>query len=66
MIRTNVELEENLVSEALRLTNKRTKKELLNHALKELVSREKRKKILEFEGKVKWRGSLPNMRKSRP
>lgn len=65
MLRTNIELDEKLVKEALKLTRKKTKKELVNYALKELVSKAKRKKLLELEGKVHWTGSLGNMRKSR-
>ncbi len=65
MLRTNIELDEKLVKEGLRLTRKKTKKELVNHALRELVSRLKRKKILELEGKVKWLGKLSDLRKSR-
>ncbi len=65
MLRTNIELDEKLVSEAMKLTHKKTKKELVNYALGELVSRIKRKKLLEFESKVEWTGSLGEMRKSR-
>ena len=65
MLRTNIELDEKLVKEGLRLTHKKTKKELVNHALRELVSRLKRKKILELEGRVKWTGKLSDLRKSR-
>jgi Arc/MetJ family transcription regulator len=72
MSRTNIELDEKLVKEGLKLTRKKTKKDLVNHALqelvsrlKELVSRLKRKKILELEGKVKWSGKLDDLRKSR-
>ena len=65
MLRTNIELDEKLVKEGLKLTRKQTKKELVNHALQELVTRLKRKKILELEGKVKWTGKLSNLRKSR-
>ncbi|MCH7501486.1 MAG: type II toxin-antitoxin system VapB family antitoxin [Nitrospinae bacterium] len=65
MLRTNIELDEKLVKEGLRLTRKKTKKELVNHALRELVSRLKRKKILELEGRVKWMGKLSDLRKSR-
>ena len=66
MLRTNIELDEKLVDEAMKLTDKKTKKELVNYALQELVSGLKRKKILELEGKVEWTGSLSEMRKSRP
>lgn len=66
MLRTNIELDEKLVSEAMKLARKKTKKELVNFALKDLVSRIKRKKLLELEGKVEWTGDLARMRKSRP
>ncbi|MEE9614795.1 MAG: type II toxin-antitoxin system VapB family antitoxin [Thermodesulfobacteriota bacterium] len=65
MLRTNIELDEKLVDEAMKLTHKKTKKELVNYALKELVSKIKRRKLLEVEGKVKWTGELGEMRKSR-
>jgi Arc/MetJ family transcription regulator len=65
MLRTNIELDEKLVDEAMKLTNIKTKKELVNFALKELIGKAKRKKILELEGKVEWTGNLREMRKSR-
>ena len=65
MLRTNIELDEKLVKEAMELTRKKTKKELVNYALEELVKRFKRKKLLELEGKVEWTGSLDEMRKNR-
>ncbi len=65
MLRTNIELDEKLVKEAMKLTNKKTKKELVNYALEELLKRFKRKKLLELEGKVEWTGNLDEMRKSR-
>ena len=65
MLRTNIELDEKLVDEAMELTNKKTKKELVNYALQELVSSIKRKKLLELESKVEWAGNLDEMRKSR-
>lgn len=65
MLRTNIELDEKLVNEAMRLTRKKTKKELVNYALRELVSKMRRKKLLKLEGKVEWTGDLGEMRKSR-
>jgi len=65
MLRTNVELDEKLVKEAMKFTHKKTKKEIVNYALEELVKRFKRKKLLELEGKVRWTGNLAEMRKSR-
>lgn len=65
MSRTNIELDDGFLKEGLKLTHLKTKKELVNYALQELVKRLKRKKILELEGKVKWEGSLEEMRASR-
>jgi len=65
MLRTNIELDEKLVNEAMKLTHKKTKKELVNYAIEELIRRFKRKKLLELEGKVEWTGNLSEMRKSR-
>lgn len=65
MLRTNIELDEELVSEAMKLTQMKTKKELVNYALKELVRKVKRKNLLRLEGKVKWEGNLYEMRKGR-
>ncbi len=65
MLRTNIELDEKLVKAAMKLTHKKTKKDLVNYAIAELVSRLKRKKVLELEGKVRWTGHLGEMRKTR-
>ena len=46
MHRTNIELDEKLVKEGLRLFKKKTKKELVHFALSELIRREKAKDIL--------------------
>ena len=59
MHRTNVELDEKLVKEGMRLFKKRTKKELIHFALSELIRREKAKGILDLEGKVRWDLSSP-------
>ncbi|MBL7073743.1 type II toxin-antitoxin system VapB family antitoxin [candidate division KSB1 bacterium] len=65
MQRTNVYIDENLVEEGLKLSKLRTKKELINRALKEFVNQMRRKEILNFEGKVEWEGDLREMRRSR-
>ena len=65
MQRTNIELDEKLVKQGLRLTKLKTKKELVNYALEELVRRLKRTDILKLHGRVEWVGDLNEMRKSR-
>lgn len=65
MPRTNIELNDKILKDALRLTRIKTKKDVVNYALEELVKKLRRKKILELEGKVKWEGNLNEMRTSR-
>ena len=65
MSRTNIELNDKILKDALRLTRIKTKKDVVNYALEELVKKLRRKKILELEGKVKWEGNLNEMRTSR-
>jgi Arc/MetJ family transcription regulator len=65
MHRTNIELDEKLLREGMKLFGKKTKKELVNFALNELIRREKAKGILSLEGKIKWEGNLREMRKGR-
>ena len=65
MQRTNIELDEKLVKQAMRLFGTNTKKELATFALNELIRRERAKGILSLEGKVKWEGDLREMRRGR-
>ncbi len=65
MHRTNIELDEKLVNEWMRLFKKKTKKELIDFALREVIRREKAKGVLALEGKVNWEGNLREMRKGR-
>ena len=65
MSRTNIELNDKMMKEALKLTHLQTKKDVVNFALEELVKRLRRKKVLDLEGKVKWEGDLNAMRASR-
>lgn len=53
-MRTNVVLDESLVGEALRLSNAKTKKELIHEALKEFVENRKRLNLLDLSGKIKF------------
>ncbi|MFW6128761.1 MAG: type II toxin-antitoxin system VapB family antitoxin [Candidatus Aminicenantaceae bacterium] len=53
-MRTNVVLDDNLVEEALKLSNAKTKKELIHRALKEFVENRKRLNLLDLSGKIKF------------
>jgi len=49
---TNIELNEPLLSKAMRLGGMKTKKEAVNQALSEYVQKREQLKVLEFFGKV--------------
>ncbi|AFZ55470.1 Protein of unknown function DUF2191 [Cyanobacterium aponinum PCC 10605] len=54
-MRTNIDLDDSLLEEAFRLTNVRTKKELVNMALKELIRSRKKLNLLDLSGKIEFR-----------
>ena len=51
---TNLNLDDALVEEALRLSGKRTKRETVNAALAEFIARRKQRRILDLFGKLDW------------
>jgi Arc/MetJ family transcription regulator len=53
-MRTNVVLDESLIDEALKLSNAKTKKQLIHEALKEFVDNRKRLNLLDLSGKIKF------------
>lgn len=61
-MRTNIEIDVNLMEQALRLSHLKTKKEVVHQALEQYVKRLKRLKLLAMQGKVKWEGNLDEMR----
>lgn len=60
MMRTNINIDKNLIRECQELTQLKTKKEIVDSALKEFIKLCKRKKILDLEGKIEWEGNLTN------
>jgi Arc/MetJ family transcription regulator len=54
-VRTNVVLDDELVAEAFRLTGVRTKRELIQRALEELVRVHRKKNLAELAGRVRLR-----------
>ena len=57
-MRTNIEIDDDVMREAQRLTGARTKREAVDLALRELVARHRRLGILELRGRVHWEGDL--------
>jgi Arc/MetJ family transcription regulator len=63
-MRTNVEIDDRLIEEAQRLTGLKTKREVLDAALRVLIRVEKAN-ILDLAGKVQWEGNLDESREGR-
>ena len=63
--RTNIVLDEDLVQAGLKATGLKTRKDLVNYALEDLLRRESQKNILELRGKIHWKGDLSGMRQGR-
>jgi len=61
-VRTNIEIDEQLIARAMELTGLRTKRAVVDAALRELVEYRSRQKIREAFGKFPWEGDLDQMR----
>jgi len=64
-VRTNIVLDDELVKRAQRLTGIKTKRELINIALRTFVQLQEQAEILSLRGQLKWEGDLDSMRESR-
>ena len=64
-MRTNIEIDDEVMREAQRLTGVRTKREAVDLALRELVARHRRLGILDLRGRVHWEGDLGASRRGR-
>ena len=65
MKRTNVVLDDNLVEDCIKATGIKTRKALIDHAIKELLRHENQIKILDLKGNINWEGNLDEWRQDR-
>ena len=65
MTRTNVVLNDELVESCRKTTGIKTKKELIDFALHELLRREDQEKIMQLKGRIDWQGDLEEWRTGR-
>jgi len=61
-MRTNIVVDDNLMAEALKLSNMKTKKSVVEAALKLLVQVKKQEEIRNLRGMLNWEGNLSEMR----
>lgn len=62
-MRTNIEIDDQLMADALRLSGQPTKKAVVEEALKLLVRLKNQGRIRELYGKIEWEGDLDAMRR---
>lgn len=65
MKRTNIVMDDKLVTRAIKLTGKRTKREVVHYALEMLVGRPKLRSIRKYRASGIWSGDLDKMRRGR-
>ena len=61
-MRTNIHIDDNLMSDAQRLSGAKTKKEAVEQGLKLLVQMHEQQSIRQLRGKLQWDGDLDQMR----
>jgi len=61
-MRTNIEIEESLIREAMKVSGLTTKKAIVEEGLRLIISLKKQEGIKSLRGKVKWEGDLDKMR----
>jgi Arc/MetJ family transcription regulator len=64
-MRTNIDIDDDLMEEAQRLSGLKTKKAVVREGLQALIRQKRRRKILDLAGKVEWVGNLDDMREGR-
>jgi Arc/MetJ family transcription regulator len=58
-------IDDRLIEKGMKYTGINKKKQLVDFALRELINRKERKKILALKGKMHWEGNLDEMRRFR-
>ena len=64
-MRTNIEIEDELIQKALSLSGLKTKRAAVEAALRMLIRVKEQEEILNLAGKVHWQGDLEESRQGR-
>ena len=64
-MRTNIDIDDKLMEEAQRLSGLRTKRAVVDAALRMFVRVKRQTDIVNLAGKVRWEGDLDEMREGR-
>jgi Arc/MetJ family transcription regulator len=62
-MRTNIDVDDELLAEVMRITGAKTKKQAVEESLRDRIRRrDAAKAILDLRGKIEWEGDLDAMR----
>ncbi len=61
-MRTTLNIDSEALEAAMKLSNGRTKTEVINEALRRFVRAKKRRLLLELRGTVEWEGDIDRLR----
>jgi Arc/MetJ family transcription regulator len=61
-MRTNIEIDDDLMDEALKVSGLATKREAVEAGLRLLVQIKQQQRIRRYRGKLRWEGDLDGMR----
>jgi len=64
-MRTNIVIDDTLIAEAMRLTRIKTKRAVVDMALRTLIRIERQRAVLDLEGRIAWEGDLNQIREDR-
>jgi Arc/MetJ family transcription regulator len=64
-MRTNIVIDDKLMSDAIKASGARTKREVVELGLKTLLQLGKQGEIKRLRGKVQWQGDLETMRRDK-
>jgi Arc/MetJ family transcription regulator len=65
-MRTNIDIDDELMAEALRYSKAPTKRAAVEEGLRLLIQTRRQGALRKWRGKVKWEGDLDAMRTDRP
>ena len=65
IMRTNIVIDERLMSATMRASGTKTNRETVERSLKLLAALKRQERIRRFRGKLKWEGDLDAMRRDR-
>ena len=66
IMRTNIDIDDELMAEALRRSGAPTKRAVVEEALRLLIQTRRQVALRKWRGKVRWEGDLDAMRTDRP